>query len=50
MMMIIILLLVVVVVVVVVKEGTQWDSWLRHCATSQKVSGSDLVEIIGFFS
>ena len=22
------------------KWGTRWRSWLRHCATSQKVSGS----------
>ena len=22
------------------KGGTQWRSWLRHCATSQKVMGS----------
>ena len=24
----------------VTKVGTQWRSWLRHCATSRKVAGS----------
>jgi hypothetical protein len=28
---------------------TQLHSWLRHCATSQKVTGSILVEVIGNF-
>ena len=27
--------------------GTRWRSWLRHCATSRKVAGSILDDIIG---
>jgi hypothetical protein len=30
--------------------GTQYRSWLRHCATSRKVTGSIPDEVIGFFS
>jgi hypothetical protein len=29
--------------------GTRWRSWLRYYATSQKVAGSILDEVIGFF-
>jgi len=29
--------------------GTQWRSWLRHCATSQKVAGSTPDGVTGFF-
>ena len=29
--------------------GTQWRSWLRHCATSRKVSGSIPDGVIGIF-
>jgi len=29
--------------------GTLWRSSLRHCATSQKVAGSILDEVIGIF-
>jgi hypothetical protein len=29
--------------------GTRWRSWLRHCATSQKVAGSIPDDIIGIF-
>jgi hypothetical protein len=29
--------------------GTQWCSWLRHCATSQKVAGLIPNGVIGFF-
>jgi hypothetical protein len=28
--------------------GTWYGSWLRHCATSQKVAGSIPDEVIGF--
>jgi hypothetical protein len=28
--------------------GTRWRSWLRHCATSQKVVGSIPDGVIGF--
>ena len=31
------------------RRGTQWRSWLRHCATSQKVAGSIPNGIIGIF-
>jgi hypothetical protein len=31
-------------------EGTQWRSWLRHYATGQKVAGSSVDEVIGFFN
>jgi len=30
-------------------RGTQWRSWLRHCATSRKVAGSNPDGVIGFF-
>jgi hypothetical protein len=30
--------------------GTQYHSWLRHYATSQKVAGSNPDEVIGFFN
>jgi hypothetical protein len=29
--------------------GTQWRSWLRHCATSRKVTGSIPDGVIGIF-
>jgi hypothetical protein len=29
--------------------GTQWRSWLRHCTTSQKVTGSIPNGVIGIF-
>ena len=29
--------------------GTQWRSWLRHCATSRKVPGSIFDGVIGIF-
>jgi len=29
--------------------GTQWRSWLRHCATSRKVVGSIPDGVIGIF-
>ena len=31
------------------KQSMQWHSWLRHCATSQKVMGSILDGITGIF-
>jgi hypothetical protein len=31
------------------KAGTRWRSWLRHCATSQKVAGSIPDYVIGIF-
>ena len=31
------------------KGGTQWRSWLRHCATSQKVAGSIPDGVNGIF-
>jgi len=31
-----------------VPEGTRWRSWLRHCATSRKVTGSTSDWVIGF--
>ena len=30
-------------------EGTQWRSWLRHCATSRKIAGSISDGVIGIF-
>ena len=30
-------------------RGTQWPSWLRHCATSRKVAGSIADGVIGIF-
>jgi hypothetical protein len=30
-------------------QGTQWHSWLRHCATSQKVAGSIPDGVTGIF-
>ena len=30
-------------------SGTRWRSWLRHCATSQKVAGSIPDGVIGIF-
>ena len=30
-------------------RGTRWRSWLRHCATSQKVAGSIPGGVIGIF-
>ena len=30
-------------------RGTQWRSWLRHCATSLKVAGSIPDGVIGIF-
>ena len=30
-------------------RGVRWRSWLRHCATSQKVAGSIPDGVIGFF-
>jgi len=32
-----------------IKGGTRWGSWLRHCATSQKVAGSIPDGVIGIF-
>jgi len=32
-----------------VKQGTRWRSWLRHCATIQKVTGSIPDGVIGIF-
>jgi hypothetical protein len=29
--------------------GTRWCSWLRHCATSRKVTGSIPDGVIGIF-
>jgi len=29
--------------------GTQWHSWLRRCATNQKVTGSIPDDVIGIF-
>jgi hypothetical protein len=29
--------------------GTRWRSWLRHCATNRKVTGSILDGVIGIF-
>jgi hypothetical protein len=29
--------------------GTRWRSWLRHCATSRKVTGSILYGVTGIF-
>jgi len=29
--------------------GTRWSSWLRHCATSRKVTGSIPDGLIGIF-
>jgi hypothetical protein len=29
--------------------GTRWRSWLRHCATSRKVAGSILDDVIEIF-
>ena len=29
--------------------GTQWRSWLRHCATSRNVAGSIPDGVIGIF-
>jgi hypothetical protein len=29
--------------------GTRWRSWLKHCATSQKVAGSNPDEVTGIF-
>jgi hypothetical protein len=31
------------------RGGTRWRSWLRHCATSRKVSGSIPDGVIGIF-
>ena len=30
-------------------SGLRWRSWLRHCATSQKVAGSIPDGVIGIF-
>ena len=30
-------------------RGPRWSSWLRHCATSQKVAGSIPDGVIGIF-
>ena len=30
-------------------RGPRWRSWLRHCATSQKVAGSIPDGVIGIF-
>jgi hypothetical protein len=30
-------------------RGTRWRSWLRHCATSRKVTGSIPAGVIGIF-
>ena len=30
-------------------RGPRWHSWLRHCATSQKVAGSIPDGVIGIF-
>ena len=31
------------------KGGKRWRSWLRHCATSQKVAGSIPDGVVGIF-
>jgi hypothetical protein len=31
------------------QRGTRYRSWLRHCATSQKIAGSSPNEVVGFF-
>ena len=31
------------------KWGMRWPSWFRHCATSRKVAGSILDDVIGIF-
>jgi len=33
-----------------IRRGTQWRSWLRHCATSRKVAVSIPDSVVGFFS
>jgi hypothetical protein len=33
----------------IVKGDTEWRSWLRHCATSQKVAASIPDEVIWIF-
>ena len=33
----------------IIQKGTQWRSWLRHCATSRKVAGSIPDGVIGIF-
>ena len=30
-------------------RGTQWRSWLRHCATSREVAGSIPGDVVGIF-
>ena len=34
---------------IISKRGPRWRSWLRHCATSQKVAGSIPDGVIGIF-
>ena len=34
---------------VIKRRGTWWHSWLRHCATSQKVAGSVCDGVTGIF-
>jgi hypothetical protein len=31
-------------------SGTQWCSWLQHCATSRKVAGSIPERVFGIFN
>ena len=31
------------------RRDTRWRSWLRHCATSRKVAGSNPDGVIGIF-
>ena len=34
---------------IIYNQGPRWRSWLRHCATSQKVVGSIPDGVIGIF-
>ena len=41
--------LLIYVSVHILRRGPRWSSWLRHCATSQKVAGSIPDGVIGIF-
>jgi hypothetical protein len=36
-------------IIIIIIRGTRWRGWLRHCATSRKVTGSIPDGVTGIF-
>ena len=51
-MMMMMIIIIIIKIIIIGKRnvgGTWWRSWLRHCATNRKVSGSIPDGVIGIF-